>query len=131
MKIGAAQRDVWIWGVAVIGAGLLGQWLARTIPLAGTLQAPFALACALAASVVMKVLTPNHTILRLIPWPYFVLVMPVVIGICALLSDWTLLGFLTLPTMAGLIIALGLIHVFLGPREPGDVRADRDDGEDK
>jgi hypothetical protein len=62
-----------------------------------------------AAGAAVKLRWPNNSFLREVTWPYFLMVFVIVEAAILVLSDWSLLGYWTIPSA----ICLGLLYCIL------------------
>ena len=71
-------------------------------------------------NVLTKLVWPSHLILRKCSWLYLSLITAQMTAMAALLGDFSILGYWTIPTLIGLVLLYWAIHVTLGPRYVDD-----------
>jgi hypothetical protein len=96
--------------VALCLGGLLRQALGTQWELAIVVGMVF-LALAL-----VKARWPNHTVLHRLTWLHFTVALVLFGGAAVLLSDFSILGWWTVPSAIGLGLLYCVLHLFLAPR---------------
>lgn len=104
-------RDIFILLAAVTVAIVAGAVLRFFLP--ARLEAVLGVGLLLAACAAVKFWRPGNVFMRGVSWTYFAMVAIIVEGVVLLLSDFSILGYWTIPSAIGLGLLYCVLHLVL------------------
>lgn len=108
-------RDILVQTGAVIVALMLGAALSNFME--SRWEAALAVALLFAANAFVKLRWPTNWILASMSWLYFWTTFAIFESAVVLLSDVSIAGYWTVPSVIGLGLLYCVVHLVLGPRE--------------
>jgi hypothetical protein len=106
-------RDVAI--VFVVQLALFLFWTTIGRQLSPTFFGVWLATSVFVSAVALKLAWPHNMMLARSSWLYLLLMGPLAIAIAVIVSDFSILGFWTIPGVVGLVIACGILASVIGP----------------